>query len=305
MAAKKRKFDAGAKANAGNDNNPKKKTKAGEKKHCNQFNFGKGTCRFGAKCRFLHEKSDGRSPGKEEAHSLNKKAIAAIVASTIRKTAAHIHKKRVQKEKAVSKEKDAVDEEDYAAILAACMFAPVKNTIPRNREAVKNVVMSANLHDVETTCGIDTDAGMSISTMREDFPCYLDESEEARRSIEAPSGINGGVSMIGGRGPMVILSKSGKYLIDPDGVYLSAGENQPNFRVMSAQRLKSYGVRLVQCFKGTERDVLQDRVSKEVLNLDDEGPKGKSILVIKTMKISVSPNIKQIKRIADNIMKKN
>ena len=305
MAAKKRKFDAGAKVNAGNDNNPKKKTKAGEKKHCNQFNFGKGTCRFGAKCRFLHEKSDGRSPGKEEAHSLNKKAIAAIVASTIRKTAAHIHKKRVQKEKAVSKEKDAVDEEDYAAILAACMFAPVKNTIPRNREAVKNVVMSANLHDVETTCGIDTDAGMSISTMREDFPCYLDESEEARRSIEAPSGINGGVSMIGGRGPMVILSKSGKYLIDPDGVYLSAGKNQPNFRVMSAQRLKSYGVRLVQCFKGTERDVLQDRVSKEVLNLDDEGPKGKSILVIKTMKISVSPNIKQIKRIADSIMKKN
>ena len=104
---------------------------------------------------------------------------------------------------------------------------------------------------------------------------------------------------------MVIQSKSGKYLIDPDGFYLSAGQNQPNFRVMSAQRLKSYGVRLVQCFKGTEKDVLQDRVSKEVLNLDDEGPEGKSILVIKTMKISVSPNIKQVKRIADNIMKRN
>jgi hypothetical protein len=74
----------------------------------------------------LHEKSNGNSHGKEESASLNKKAIAAIVASTIRKTAAHIHKKRVQKEKAVSKEKDAVNDEDYAAILAACMFAPVK-----------------------------------------------------------------------------------------------------------------------------------------------------------------------------------
>jgi hypothetical protein len=31
----------------------------GDKKHCHAFNFGKGTCRFGAKCRFLHEKSEG------------------------------------------------------------------------------------------------------------------------------------------------------------------------------------------------------------------------------------------------------
>ncbi len=75
--------------------------KVGEKKNCNQFNFGKGTCRFGAKCKFLHEKSDGSVPGKEEAYPLNKKAIAAIVASTIRKTAAHIHKKsKAKKEKA-------------------------------------------------------------------------------------------------------------------------------------------------------------------------------------------------------------
>jgi hypothetical protein len=133
MAAKKWKFDAGGKATTGNDNHPKKKAKTGEKKHCNQFNFGKGTCRFGAKCRFSHDKSKGHLPGKDEAQPLSKKAIAAIVASTITKTAAHIHKKRIQKEKAASKEKDAVDEEDYAAILAACMFAPIENTIPRTR----------------------------------------------------------------------------------------------------------------------------------------------------------------------------
>ncbi len=51
--------------------------------------------------------------------------------------------------------------------------------------------------------------------------------------------------------------------------------------------------------------MLQDRISKEVLHLSDEGPKRKSILVIKTSKISDMPNKKQIKTIAENIMKGN
>ena len=165
--------------------------------------------------------------------------------------------------------------------------------------------MAANLHDVEKTCGIDTDAGMSISTVRADFPYCLDESEGARDSIEAPSGINGGASTIGGRGPMIIKTKSGKYLMDPDGVYLSAGPNQPNFRVLSAQRLKSYGVRTVQCFKGSNDDVLQDLFPKEVLPLKEEGPEGKSILVIETIKIAAMSNPKQVKRIAENIRRRN
>ncbi len=92
--------------------------------------------------------------------------------------------------------------------------------------------MSTNLHDVNSTCGIDTDAGMSISTMIEDFPCGLDESEEAR-SCEAPSGMNGGQSKVGGKGVMIIRTKSGKYLIDPEGILLLSGDDQPNFRVMS------------------------------------------------------------------------
>jgi hypothetical protein len=131
------------------------------------------------------------------------------------------------------------------------MLAPFRNTILRSNSSSKAIVMSSNLHDVNTTCGIDTDAGMSISTLREDFPCCLDESDEAKRSIEAPAGINGGTSMIGGRGPMIIKTASGKFLMDPDGIYLASGKHQPNFRVLIAQRLKSYGVRTVQCFKGT------------------------------------------------------
>ena len=240
QAAKKRKGEQGGNDKPKNDNQPtNKKLKEGEKKHCHQFNFGKGTCRFGAKCRFLHEKGDGKSPDNDERHGFNKKQIAAIIASTIRKTAAHIHKKsKASKESSSKKTESEVDSEDYAAILAACMLAPVKNTIPRNRAIKGNTVMASNLHDVETTCGIDTDAGMSISTMRDDFPCCLDESVEAKSSIEAPAGINGGQSSIGGRGPMIVRTKSGQYLMDPDGIFLSSGAGQPNFRVLSAQRLK-------------------------------------------------------------------
>jgi hypothetical protein len=53
------------------------------------------------------------------------------------------------------------------------------------------------------------------------------------------------------------------------------GKNQPNFRVMSTQRLKNHGVRLVGCFKGSEKDVLQDRLTKEIIELAEEGPEGR------------------------------
>jgi hypothetical protein len=74
---------------------------------------------------------------------------------------------------------------------------------------------------------------------------------------------------------MIVRAKSGEFLIDPDGVYLAGGVDQPNFRVMSTQRLKVHGVRTVGCFKGTDTDVLQDRTSKKTINLAEEGPKDK------------------------------
>ncbi len=58
-------------------------------------------------------------------------------------------------------------------------------------------------------------------------------------------------------------------------------------------------------FNVLEDDVIQDRKTKEVLHLSDEGPHGKSILVIKTSKISSMPNKTQVKTIADNILKRN
>ncbi len=125
------------------------------------------------------------------------------------------------------------------------MLAPIRNTIRRDYKSSKSdTIMVANLHSVEKNCGIDSDAGISISTLREDFP-WIDDSDRAKSSIQSPSGINGGKSTIGGRGPMVIRAKTGEYFIDPDAVFLEGGIDQPNFRVLSTQRLKLNGVRIV------------------------------------------------------------
>ncbi len=51
--------------------------------------------------------------------------------------------------------------------------------------------------------------------------------------------------------------------------------------------------------------MLQDRKSREVLHLSDEGPPGKSILVVQTVKISALPNKLRVRTIADNIRKVN
>ena len=100
QAAKKRKFEEGGGKPKEKDAVQLKKAKPdGGKKHCNQFNFGKGTCRFGAKCRFLHEKKNDADGDKDTGHQLNKKAVAAIVAATIRKTAAHIAKKNKKRKR--------------------------------------------------------------------------------------------------------------------------------------------------------------------------------------------------------------
>ena len=51
---------------------------------------------------------------------------------------------------------------------------------------------------------------------------------------------------------------------------------------------------MVQCYNDTEIDVIEDRTTKEVIHLQDEGPKSKSILVVETVKISILPNKLQV-----------
>ena len=309
---RKRKNDASSSGGTNNDGNraPKKskKYKEGEKKPCKAFNFGKGKCRFGAKCKFSHDTKQSKVKDEDFTPKQNK-MIQTMLAAAMKKTAVLIAKKsKSKKQKKQKDEKDDSDNEsiDYGTMLASVFLAPIRNTIPRELVVEGDaVIMVSSLHNVEKNCGIDTDAGISISTMKSDFPLWIDESASAKASIASPSGINGGRSAIGGRGPMVVRAKSGEYLIDPDAVFLEPSKTQPNFRVMSTQRLKMNGLRLVQCFNDSNIDVLQDRLTKRTVNLSEEGPEGTRILVVDTLQCPVFRNLSKMKSIVNDIRKRN
>jgi hypothetical protein len=157
-----------------------------------------------------------------------------MMASAIKRTATHIakqskqqnKKQRQHKGKNESEGEDGDDEgcPDYAGLMPRCWMSSVVNTIPRTLQISKPIVLASSLHNVKNNCGIDTDAGLSISTLREDFPLWLDKSQKALRAMGAPSGINGGESKLSGTGPMIIRAKTGEFLIDPDGLYIEPNE---------------------------------------------------------------------------------
>ena len=307
---KKRKY--GGKGGNDDPKAPSKKHKGNDKKHCTFFNFGKGTCRFGAKCRFLHEDRTGGKGGKKgnDLTPSQNKLISSMVASTIKKKFKEAVKKSKELKKAASKNDYAKDDnsdddsDGFAEMMAAFFVAPVMNTIPREQLNHKATMMASYLHSVDQNCGIDTDAGMSISTLRKDF-IWLKNDAATMRKLPSPAGISGGESSVGGVGPMVIRAKSGEYLFDPEALFLKPGAGQPNFRVLSAQRLKSNGVRLVQCYKGTDDDVLQDRRSKRTIKLAEEGPKDKKILVLETIPCDLGNRKIFVKEICEGIVRKN
>jgi hypothetical protein len=204
------------------------------------------------------------------------------------------------KAKKAKEEKSDEDDADFNAIMAPFLLAPCTRLLPRNPVGRKNVIMTTNLHNVDETCGIDSDAGMSISTLEEDF-IWLDKSIEATSSLTTPSGINGGSSVIGGIGPMMVRAKTGEYIIDPNGVFLEGAAGQPNFRVMATQRLKTYGIRIVGCYKKSNDDVLQDRLNGHTVKLSDEGSPDKSILVLNTMKVPKLPLTNCLKQLVRSI----
>jgi hypothetical protein len=155
-----------------------------EKKHCHAFAFGKGTCRFGAKCRYLHEKGD--SEAKLVSFSPEqKKLVSTLLSSAMKRTASAIAKKNKQSKKKAKVEggkKESDDDEDFSSILAACFLAPVKNLIKRDFTTKNGIVLATDLHSVHKNCGIDSDAGISISTMREDFA----NRKKPRSQLTAP-----------------------------------------------------------------------------------------------------------------------
>ena len=63
------------------------------KKHCHAFNFGKGNCRYGAKCRYLHEKGEGG--GKLKGFTPEQqKLVSTLLSSAMKRTASAIAKKK-------------------------------------------------------------------------------------------------------------------------------------------------------------------------------------------------------------------
>ena len=95
------------------------------------------------------------------------------------------------------------DDEGFSEMMAKVWLSPITNTIPREPARLKTLVFSSNLHSVDRNCGIDTDAGMSISTLLSDFPLGIDERKSVIERLPVPSGINGGESRVGGIGPMM------------------------------------------------------------------------------------------------------
>jgi hypothetical protein len=75
---------------------------------------------------------------------------------------------------------------------------------------------------------------------------------------------------------------------------------------MAALRVKAYGLWLVQCYKNSEVDVLQDRRTKHVINLDEEEPENKRILVLETIPCPMfKDRIMMMQRMIQEIRKKN
>ena len=89
------------------------------------------------------------------------------------------------------------------------------------------------LHAMNTV-GIDTDAGRSISTRREDFMC-IDKSSRAINSVGI-RGVDGGSAIVGGIGAMVVQTRTSigqeVFIIDPEGVFVYKGDDDSDFRVL-------------------------------------------------------------------------
>jgi hypothetical protein len=242
-----------------------------------------------------------------------------MMANQLKKVFSEVAKKKGKKRKHEESSDDDDDDGNLATILATCIgMASTSSCIyPRHPSGLdlagKSVgtckfdlsasSMSSSLHNTSENAGWDTDASLTITCFVEDM-LWIDSSQEAIDTVPMLQGINGGSSIVGGIGPCLMRSKSGEYLLDPEAVYLKPVDGQPLFRVAAAQRFKAMGVRMVQCFEGTETDVLQCKSTGRTVSLSEEGGKDRnglprSILVLETQpvpKFEITNIIKQVVR---------
>ena len=167
---------------------------------------------------------------------------------------------------------------------------PRESNVKGEEEATVMMMQgSSDLHDCESTVGIDTDAALSISCFESDF-LWLNKSKEAINSSSI-NGIGGGVKVLG-RGPMACGLKktaSGKMavLIDPNGMLVATKKGMSDFRVFGQQHMKTLGVRLIQIYDGSVKamhgeDVLECIYTKEVIPLVTQ----KKILMLNTTPVN-------------------
>ena len=267
---------------------------SGGKRPCFAFDFGKGNCRFGEKCKFDHGTSGSSGGNRNKGPPLEsgkfnksqKKSISSMVAAGIKGELKAVvkavkKKSRGKRKRDYSDDSDDSDDDTLGALIASVMKPAMFCPSSIRREKVgddlqfKMPSLSTQLHDVKNNAGWDTDAGISISTEKKDF-LWIDSSPEAIASMPQPHGINeGGGRAIGGIGPMVRRVVNG-LVIAPIGVFLE--KPGPSFCVFGAQGMKHMGVRTVQCFEDSERDVIQCRKSKSTVDLAEAN----GILVLPT-----------------------
>ena len=226
-------------------------------------------------------------------------------------------KKKGNKRKREANQDDS-DDDNLATILATCVgMVRTASVYPRHPIGLDMPdsftdyapSMLSSLHDTSANMGWDTDAALTITCLRGDM-LWIDDSDEAIRSIPSLQGINGGSSIVGGVGPCLVRSKCGVYLIDPEAVYLTPTKDQPLFRVAAAQRFKAMGVRLVQCYNGTTDDVLECMSTGRYVTLTEEGGRDRhglprSILVLSTQPVPKFPITNVVRQLVKSIKNGN
>ena len=180
-----------------------------------------GKCKFGAKCKFVHDQTNGSN-----LKGLNRKQKSSIQAFKV----------GIRNELSKSNDIDKVINK----------FLMIR-TIPRECSTDKLTITLMNTVLVdESSFAFDSGSGEGISVHRKDF-AYLDESEEIKSSVEI-QGPSVGAPICIGRGPLVYrFTLNGKQmgLVHSNGILANIPSGGSIFRLVSAMQMERYGIRYV------------------------------------------------------------
>jgi len=153
----------------------------------------------------------------------------------------------------------------------------------KGKICVTKTCLAIELHSLNYI-GIDTCSALSVSTQVGDF-INLDTSQAAKDSVSI-RGVGGIDSTVGGRGILIVktVDWQGKdvWVIDPEGVYIESGAEDPAFRVLGREQWRKNGLRVIEGGSPGDHDILQDIVSGKGVSLTDCN----RILAMETLTVS-------------------